>query len=307
LGAENGRVPSTQTLDYVKRGLDDVIQAQPRDPATGRVIMDESTRAIDSTRRQFVSMLRENNPEYARALDAWAGPSHSIDVMDLGRQMWKKAGDPADMIRRFRNLSPADQEYARIGLMREALNKLGNLGDNASVYNALFNNRNKRALFEAVFPNREAFNRFADTMRREQGMVATQRTVMGGSPTSRIDADKADAAQQMQDAMSWARLILGGDVTGGIRRLVDQGGNNLRGMNEQTAAEVARLLFNPNARENVAALRQLSGRQASPGFLRQLSQQSLQRDARAARMAGLLARGAGTTGAQVGGLVGVNQ
>lgn len=243
-GARNGQIPSTQTLDYVKRGLDDVMQAQPRDPATGRIITDEATRAIDNTRREFVGILREQNPEYRAALDAWAGPSHSIEIMNLGRDMFKKTGDPADMIRRFRNLPEADREYARVGFMREALNRIGNVSDGGSVYQALFNTQNKRAIMETMFPDRRAFEAFARQMNAERQMVNANRTIMGGSPTSRIDAEKADAAiQGASDVLNWADALKSANPLRILGLALDKGQNLQRGVTPEVAAELARRLF----------------------------------------------------------------
>jgi hypothetical protein len=243
-GARNGQIPSTHTLDYVKRGLDDVMQAQPRDPATGRVIMNEETRAIDGTRRELVGILREQNPEYRAALDAWAGPSHSIEVMDLGRDMFKKAGDPADMIRRFRALPEADQEYARIGFMREAINKAGNISDGGSAYQALFNTNNKRALTQTMFPDEASFNRFATQMRAERDMVNANRSTIGGSPTSRIDSEKSDAAMQgASDVLSFAQAIKSSNPLQLLGLAVDKAQNLGRGITPEVADALANRLF----------------------------------------------------------------
>lgn len=252
-GARNGQIPSTQTLDYVKRGLDDVMQAQPRDPATGRIVMDEGTRAIDNTRREFVGILRQGNPEYAAALDAWGGPSHSIEVMDLGRQLFRQSGNPADAIRRFQALPPADQEYARIGFMRDALAKVGNVSDGGSVYQALFNTPNKRALAETMFPDRASFERFAAQMNAERQMVNANRTIMGGSPTSRIDADKA-AMSDAENTLGIVDAIRSGSVMRLLAESMQRGKNMQQGVTPEVAAELARRLFTANPGEIGTAL-----------------------------------------------------
>ena len=46
------RVPSWQTLDYLKRGLDNVVE-QYRDKATGKLVLDTYGRAAKLTRQQF--------------------------------------------------------------------------------------------------------------------------------------------------------------------------------------------------------------------------------------------------------------
>ncbi len=289
-GARNGQIPSTQTMDYIKRGLDDVMQAQPRDPATGRVITDEATRAIDNTRREFVGILREQNPEYRAALDAWAGPSHAIETMDLGRQMFRKSGDPADMIRRFRAMSEADQESARIGFMREALNKIGNVSDGGSVYQSLFNTPNKRALMQTMFPDEASFNRFAQQMRAERDMVNANRSTIGGSPTARIDAEKADAAMQgASDVLSFAQAVKSGNPLQLLGLAVDKAQNLQRGITPEVANALANRLFTSDPIQIQRILSQ--ARMSNPAPVSTLSP-------------GLLQFGRRTPAAPLGGLLG---
>jgi hypothetical protein len=256
----NGQIPSAHTMDYVKRGLDDVINALPRNPATGRPIMDEGTRAIDATRRELVGILRQN-PAYSAALDSWAGPSHAIEVTNLGREIFKKTGDPADSIRRFQALSPADQEYARIGFMRDAINSAGNVTDGGSVYNRLFGTSNKRALAEVMFPDRASFDRFAAQMQAEKSMLATNRTVQGGSPTARIDADKA-AMSDAENSIGLIESLSSGSIMRMIATALQRAKNLQQGVSPQVAEELAKRLFTGDRAAMQDAITQLTSIQA---------------------------------------------
>ena len=291
-----GQIPSTQTMDYIKRGLDDVMQAQPRDPASGRIIMNEETRAIDRTRRELVGILREGNPEYSAALDAWAGPSHSIEVMDLGRQMFKQAGNPADTIRRFQALPPADQAYARVGFVREAINKAGNVSDGGSVYQALFNTPNKRALMEAMFPDQESFQRFARVMDAERRMFNTANTVMGGSPTSRIDAEKA-ALSGAENSLGMLDALRSGSVTRLIAEALQQAKNLRQGVTPPVAEALAQKLFAGSPEEMLAAISGIQGVKV-PAPLTAL-QPGLLQFGRRTPLVPLVGQGSGAAGAAI--------
>lgn len=270
----NGQIPSVQTMDYMKRGLDDVLE-QFRDPTSGRLNLDTAGRAAQNTRAQFVQMLRQGNPNYAAALDAWGGPSHSIEMMNFGRDLWRRTGDPAELLQRFQQLPANDQEMVRTGLMREAINKIGNLGDNSSVYQALFGNSNKRAVFEQVFPTPQAFDAFAGAMRRERDLLRTNRMIMGGSPTASRMAENADAMQQLQDRLGIMRQILTGHPLQAIGTAVTRAGNAQRGMSEPVADALGRILFNPNQGQNVTTLQNLLGNAQTPGVLQLLQRQQL--------------------------------
>ena len=57
---------TTQTLDYVKRGLDDLVEAN-RDPVTRRLHLDEAGRAVNDVRAGLVREVDRLNPAYAKA------------------------------------------------------------------------------------------------------------------------------------------------------------------------------------------------------------------------------------------------
>jgi hypothetical protein len=237
----NGQIPSVQTMDYVKRGLDDVVE-QYRDRTTGRLNLDTEGRAINNTRAEFVGIMRQGNPDYAVALDAWAGPSHALDTVELGRDLYRVKGAPADGIRRFQALTPQDQELARIGFMRNAIEDVGQVGEGGSVYQRLFGNPNKRAMFEVMFPDRESFDRFAAAMQRERQMLATDRMVRGGSPTSRIDAEK-ETFEAATNFLNWTEALRSGNPLRLLGVAADKGRALTRGVTPEVAEALGNRLF----------------------------------------------------------------
>jgi hypothetical protein len=68
-----GEVPSMQTLDYIKRGMDDVLN-QSRNPITRRLELDGAGRAVESSVRSFRTALTDANPAYGEALQAGGDP-----------------------------------------------------------------------------------------------------------------------------------------------------------------------------------------------------------------------------------------
>lgn len=64
---------STQTVDYIKRGLDDIIEGY-RDPTTRRLNLDEAGRAIVGTHKRFRDEAVRLNPSYGEALQAGGEP-----------------------------------------------------------------------------------------------------------------------------------------------------------------------------------------------------------------------------------------
>lgn len=234
------QVPDLKSWDYIKRGLDDVIDDH-KDKITGKITTDKG-RGVVALKRELLDELDAQIPEYAAARAAYAGPSHSIEVVDQGRDFWKSKGDPGDTIRTFKDLSAADKDYARIGIVREAMKDVGNTSDAGSVYVKLFNTPNKRALLETAFPDRASFEKFAVQMRAEKEMLATNRTVTGGSPTSRIDADKA-ALSEGSNVIDWVSALKSGNPLSILGMTLDKAKNLQRGMTPEVSAELGNLLF----------------------------------------------------------------
>jgi Transglycosylase SLT domain len=73
-------------LDAVKRGYDQVLE-QYRDPTTGRLVLDPTGNAINNMRAAYVQKMRDAFPQYADALDKWAGPSQDMDALSMGRRV----------------------------------------------------------------------------------------------------------------------------------------------------------------------------------------------------------------------------
>lgn len=84
-----GSVPNMRTLNVVKKGLDDMVEAA-KDPVTGR--LSEEGRAIDKVRRSFLDELDKVNPDYKAARESWAGPSKTMDAFKRGLTLFQNKG-----------------------------------------------------------------------------------------------------------------------------------------------------------------------------------------------------------------------
>jgi hypothetical protein len=259
---KNGQIPSTQTMDYVKRGLDDVVETY-RDKTTGKLVLDTEGNAINNTRAEFVGILKEQNPEYAAYLKAWAGPSHALDILQEGRTIYNSRGAPADAIRRFQSLSPEDQDLARIGFVRNAIEDLGNVGDSGSVYLKLFGSQNKRAVAEVMFPDEASFNRFATQMQAEKKMLGTNQMVMGGSPTARIGAENA-AFDQATNALSFLDALKSSNPLKIAGVALDKARNLQRGVTPEVADALANRLYTTNPTDIQRVLSQIGATPPTP-------------------------------------------
>jgi hypothetical protein len=187
------RVPSWQTLDYVKRGLDDHLDQWPRNPFTGKLELDENGRAALGTQRAFVGFVDKNNPEYAAAREAWAGPSAALGALKQGEKF--RTLGPQQITDTIAGFSPSEREFYRIGAadaLRQGATATGDvrglIGSNAA------NQRGASRLTEQLrplFTDDAAFERFVGRAQSEAKMLETQARVIGGSPTAARVAEDA--------------------------------------------------------------------------------------------------------------------
>lgn len=248
---------SMQTLDYVKRGLDDVLEAF-RDGTTGKLRLDESGRAINATRATFIDTIDKMNPTYAKARAAWGGPTQTMEAMRLGRQFAK--ADAEVTIERFKKLPDGDQDAFRIGVARELAGAVQNTRDGSNSVARIFGSQGQRNRLRQLFPSDDEFKAFEKAMKEEQVMSVSRNEVLGNSKTARNLADQQDAGALGQVAIDFSGGGLAGAAMGFARRAINRAGS---GMAEKPAAELANLLATSDRRTQGKVLRELARRRVA--------------------------------------------
>jgi hypothetical protein len=108
--------PSAQTYDYVKRGLDDILESY-RDKVTGKLRLDEEGRAIRDTLGAFRSELTTANPAYGRALSASGDYLSAQDAFhSAGRDIFSSALTARQFAEKYGRLSESAQEAYKAGV-----------------------------------------------------------------------------------------------------------------------------------------------------------------------------------------------
>jgi hypothetical protein len=186
-----GAAPSWKTLDYIKRGMDDVVEGY-RDKTSGKLVLDTEGRAVNNTLRSFINAIDSANPSYAEARAAYAGPVKGIAAMNLGRKALNMSAD--DLEARIRDMSPFEKTMFSAGTRRAMAETVQSKGDTADIVNALVGTGKKRAMLARAFGDRKQFQRFVDTLGQEKEGWRSLKQAMLGSPTAANVAD--DAALQ---------------------------------------------------------------------------------------------------------------
>ena len=273
--AASGTAP-TKVLDYTKRGLDDVIDANTDD--FGRVRGAEGHAAV-TLKNKLLKKIDAANQDYAAARKAYAGPESLKQASRKGVNFFREGADDLDVD--FNRLSASEQDAFRVGALQALRNKILSSSDTADTTKKLFSTPALRDKIKTIFPEAKSFESFKNFMEREQTFFKTRAHVLGGSPTARIEAEKLDAVADPGVVANILGGNLGTATLAATRKLF--GGQ--RALAEPVSEEMAPLLFGQGGGGGLRALLEAEKKRA------------LQAQARAGAGRGLaIGAGAGAAG-----------
>lgn len=276
------RTPSWQTFDYVKRGLDDVIEGF-RDPTSGRLNLNTEGRAVNSTQRDFMRMFDEANPAYAQARAAYAGPVRMKSALERGTRALNMSAD--DLARLTRDMTPGERAMFQHGARYAMAQQAASRGDTANIVHALVGTGKKRLMMTRLFGGGENMTRFLRTLRQEQAGFETFRSASLGSPTAaNLGNDRA-----LDNAVTTGALDMmttGVPVATGLRAALRYGSERAGN----------------NARQRIASVLSETDPARIAGFTRDMRARSIRELVRGQRGAGL-ARAYGVLGGETMGSI----
>jgi hypothetical protein len=250
-------VPNMRSLDAVKRGMDAMIE-DARSDVTGQVAWTPRLRAIDDLRRTWVSALDQNNPDYAAARAAWAGPSEARDAMEMGRNILNN--DPEVTADTVAGLSDGNKDFFRAGVARALKDKVDATQEGADATRKIFGNTLIRNKIAAGFGDDATFNQFRSTMENEGTYAQTRNAVLSGSRTAPLGADIKDVDYSAPVMLAAA----GHPVAAAGKLIASQGGATPLDTNPVRTA-IAKLLFSGGQSSDFFnALGNVQNRQLTP-------------------------------------------
>jgi len=252
---------TVQTLDYVKRGIDDVLNEKKN--AFGRLQLDEAGRAIEGVRRQFVSEVDLLHPgPYQEARSVYAGPAAAREALETGAESLNKS--PQEISRQLSYYGDNEREMFGQGYRNQLANSIDRRVDDADKARAILGTPAKRDALSEVFPG-EGLSQFTETLGAEQAGNQTFRSVTGGSQTAErlaYDAQTGDPglAETVVDATLrgskdglWSTIVNGLQSAREVSRYgVGEAGNRVRQsvaslLTETDPAELSRIMAEANA------------------------------------------------------------
>lgn len=252
--------PDLQTLDYVKRGLDDVLETY-RDRTTGRLSLDTEGRAVQDVLASFRNELDRINPTYGQARATYADSARLQNAADLGEQFMRMEAD--QFAAAVARLSPEEQQIARAAARRAVERTAGTQGQAPGVAQRLAGGREQamrsQALLDDAEPMQRAMRTELEALRNAQAVSPAQ-----GSPTS-ANLQDAGTAAGIFDAISNPVRAAGVALINRIRS---------RGFNDQEAEAVVMASIDPKrTQEVIDILSQRMSRREARGLARVLRRQ----------------------------------
>lgn len=255
--------PTTQALDFIKRGLDDIVE-NARNPLTGGVVGDNA-RSVDSVRKMLLETVDNLNPLYKEARAVYAGDSASLSALRQGREFGQAIGriakegtDPEQIAESLSRMSEGERAFFRDGLAKGLVDLIDQAPDTADDIKRIIGSQIRRGRLREAFPDAETFTRFMSTLTKEAEFFRTRQEVLFNSVTQRLAAEQADLLTNAPGALN-------NPLRGGLTESVGRAGtalvNQFRKPNPEVVSRIGDLMFAQGSDAGLAA--SLIGRPSS--------------------------------------------
>jgi hypothetical protein len=197
---KEAKLPTMETLDYVKRAIDGQIYAPGNiNPNTGQLIspLPPMVRSLEKFRKDFVGELDNLNPDYPNARKAYQPYVQAREALTRGQSAVSNRAQSRDVLAATAGMPDIALDQYRSGFATG----LGDMIDNQNLagnpYSRIYGSTTMRDKVGALFPEGQA--RFGRVFDLERDMAATRQETLGGSPTAaRMAADQQFGSRAME-------------------------------------------------------------------------------------------------------------
>lgn len=254
--------PSLRVMDYVKRGLDEIIDnRQANGKLTGAGA--QAFRLKDALR----DVLTAVNPRYGQILDQYAAQGSLERALNMGQQF--EGMLPEEITRALRGMSANEREMFRMGAMRTVRDRVAQSESPVAVFKANFGQLTREGPTDAAKPSADkilaamngdqnAFNEIRSSMWQYARKQQTMNSVHG-SPTFKRTAKGEDTKFDPRVVLYGATGNAPGVAASAVRLLND----NASEIPEAVRTEIGRILTMPEGQARDAALATIGRRLAA--------------------------------------------
>jgi hypothetical protein len=228
---ESGNVFDLQTINYIKRGIDDEIYVS-KNPAAG--LGKDEIKSLGNLRRVFIDSVDAQAPkEYKAARQAFAGPTQVYDAIENGRGFFDL--DARTLKKTYDALGASEKDGFAIGAYDAIRTKIQSGADGIDQIKRTFGSPEKRDQIKVLIGD-DAFKNLETQLGREKAIRSTDIQITGGSPTQR----RTEAAREFEGSTELVpQMAEKGLVKGGMDYLL----RSVTGPGTRTAETIAPDLY----------------------------------------------------------------
>ena len=236
----------TKVLHQIKIGLDRIIESET-DAITNKVT--QRGREVTILKNKINDRIKGLNKPYAEATAKYA------DRMDLSKAYSTgvdfKLKSEKDLMRQVSKMRPEEKEAFRTGVITKVQELASTTPDASDFTKTVFGSPQRRTALRLAFDSQKDFDRFEKFMKMQVEKSKTARKVMGGSETAERQALMKDGRV---DPTMIMRLT---SIPGAAQELGNQLLSRMTGMNERSAADLSKMLFETNPERQAEILQML--------------------------------------------------
>jgi hypothetical protein len=250
----NAQFVPTNVLHQIKIGLDRVVESNT-DKITGKV--SSYGRDVASVRKEFNDLIKEKNPEYARANKEFADNERIKSSFETGQKY--QSLDYKEALDKLKKMNDSEKEAFRLGMMADVNSRLENF-KGGDFSRQIFKSDKQKSLMRYAFTDSKKYDEFISYVDALANQSKTAKGLMGGSQTGERLAISESSGKAAQLAQTYATSGL----TGAALDLLRQGAARTKGISSETASELQKRLFNADPMEQAAIIAELKARKTRP-------------------------------------------
>ena len=256
-----GAIPDVRTLDYIKRGMDDLLRKGKTNSDGG--LGPTETSVIRGLKNDFLNVLDEATTvdgvsAYKEARKLYKGDIEVLDALEMGLKDFQGMA-PEEVKKMLNNLSAAEAETFVIGATRSILNRITKPRGNSNYALNVINAPEDKEKLEMLFPgiNKKGFKLLEAVLLREGQLYKQANKILGGSPTQSNQAGvrELEDSEGMGNAMATGLETLFNPHSGLLRFAT----NALRSakLPEATQEKMATMLMSKDPKDVAAVVEAL--------------------------------------------------
>lgn len=253
-------IPDVRTLDYIKRGIDSVIEKGYK----GEGMSSAEANALKNLRKEFVNAIDENVPAYAAARAKYAGDLEVKDALTMGMKDFNKLKQE-EITKFLSTASDAEKEAFRTGAMRYLQDTIF---DKPNAAGTILRSDKMGNKLQAMFDTPEEYALIKAALEKEALFYSRAGDALAGSRTT----PKAEAIQRVEAAPSTGP----GNIVGSIIKFLVHGedkvspqvmGKMADMLSAGSPAEVAAVVKAIEKREKAENAKRIAGEVAVKGTI----------------------------------------